>query len=604
MALPQNFLDELIYRADIVDVVGRYVHLVKKGSDYWACCPFHNEKTPSFHVNPQKQIFKCFGCGEGGNALQFISKIENLTFFDAVAKLADLCGMTVPEDDYDGGKARARRRRLLELNKEAARWYREVLLSEEGTEARAYLARRGLTAPTVARFGLGYAPDRWDGLLTAMERKGFSRAELEDARLCSRGQKGGLYDFFRDRIMFPVIDVRGDVVAFGGRVLKGDGGGRKYINSPDTLVYSKSRTLYGLNLAKMSKAQRFLLCEGNVDVISLHQAGFDSAVASCGTALTADQARLLSKYTQEVVVIYDADAAGKKATEKAIDILNAANLQVRVLRLPPKRDVQGRVVLDSDGKPAKVDPDDYIRANGADSFRRLLDSPQTDGQYRMAEIRTKYDLAVDEQRIAYLKESASYIASLQSEVEREIFARGAAQEAGVSPESMLLEVRRVDGRAARKERVRREREAQSPVRLIQPEERELRYENPASGVAEENLLAAALCDRKLMEYTRPRVTPEEFSSEFLAKIYHRALERMDAGLELSPAACMTDLEDRESRRLSDILASPVKAAGSREALDDCIAIIKKEYKKRVGGDDDELFRSLTAAKGRYREEPK
>lgn len=601
MAIPQNFLDELIYHADIVDIVSCYVHLIKKGNDYWACCPFHSEKTPSFHVNPQKQIYKCFGCGEGGNAIQFISKVENLSFYDTVLKLADLCGMTVPEDDYDGGKARAKRKRLLELNKEAARWYRETLLSDEGAEARAYLVKRGLTGQTITRFGLGYAPERWDGLLTAMEAKGYSRTELEDARLCVRGQKGGTYDFFRDRIMFPVIDVRGDVVAFGGRVLKGDGGGRKYINSPDTPVYSKSRTLYGLNLAKMSRAPRFLLCEGNVDVIALHQAGFDSAVASCGTALTGDQARLLAKYTKEVVVIYDADTAGKKATEKAIDILNAAGLQVRVLRLPPLRDSQGRVVLDEEGRPAKVDPDDYIRLNGADSFQRLIDSPQTDGQYRMAEIRARFDLDGDEQRIAYLKEAAAYIATLSSDVEREIFARGAAQEANVSPESMLLEIKRARGKNARRARAGMERQAMSPVRMIQPEERELRYENPTSAVAEENLLAAALGDRKMMEYASARVAPEDFSSDFLAKIYRKALDRAAQGLEPSPAALMTELEEQESRHLTAVLSAPVKPADDRKALDDYIDIIKYESEKRSGGDD---LLQLALRRKRDREELK
>ena len=598
MALPQRFLDELIYRTDLVDLAGRYVKLTKKGSDYWACCPFHNEKTPSFHISPARQIFKCFGCGEGGNALQFVSKIENLSFIDAVKKLADLNNMTMPEDEYDGGAAQ-KRKRMLELNREAARYYREVLLSDEGAEARAYLLRRGMTAQTVTRFGLGYAPDRWDGLLTAMEQRGYSRAELEDARLCQRGKKGGMFDFFRDRVMFPIIDVRGDVVAFGGRVLKGDGGGRKYINSPDTPVYNKSRNLYGLNLAKQSKAGRYLLCEGNVDVIALHQAGFDSAVASCGTALTPDQARLLGKYTKEVVIIYDADSAGQKATEKAIDILNTAGLQVRVLRLPPPRDAQGKLILDDQGRPAKVDPDDYIRQNGAESFARLLDKPQTDGQYRMAELRAKYDLESDEQRIAYLKAAAAYISTLGSDVEKEIFARNAAREAGVSPESMLLEVRRADTRQARRAQAQLERAAMSPARMAQPEERTLRYENPASAVCEEHLLAAVLGDRKLLEYAEARVAPEEFSAPFLAQVYQAALDRLAQGLEPSAAGCLTGLGEAESRHLSALLSAEVSAAATRQALDDYISKIKFEYEKRTG-DEDFLLRA--ARRKRDREE--
>jgi len=584
MALPQSFLDELLYRTDLVDLAARYVKLTKRGSDYWACCPFHNEKTPSFHISPAKQIFKCFGCGEGGNAIQFISKIENLTFIDAVKKLADLNGMAMPEDEYDGGAAQ-RRKRLLELNRDAARYYREVLMSPEGEQARAYLVRRGMTAQTVARFGLGYAPDRWDGLLTAMTAKGYSRAELEEVRLCQRGAKGGMFDFFRDRVMFPIIDVRGDVVAFGGRVLKGDGNGRKYVNSPDSPVYSKSHTLYALNLAKKTKAQRFLLCEGNVDVIALHQAGFDSAVASCGTALTADQARLLSKYTKEVVVIYDADTAGQKATDKAIDILNAAGLQVRVLRLPPRRDAQGQIVLDENGRPAKVDPDDYIRMNGGESFARLLDKPQTDGQYRMAAIRAKYDLESDEQRIAYLKEAAAYLATLPSDVEREIFARNAARDAGISAESMLLEVGRADRRESKRARARVEREAMQPVRAAQPAERELRYENPASALCEEQLLAAVLEDRKMLEYAEIRLTPEEFSSAFLADVYRTALARLAQGAEVTPANCLSGLTEAESRHLTAVLSAPVAPAGDRRALDDYIGRIKFEYEKRTGGEE-------------------
>ena len=296
MALPQSFLDELIDRSDILDVVSRYVPMKKKGGDHWGCCPFHNEKTASFHVNRERQIYKCFGCGEGGGVINFMMKIENLPYIDAVHKLADLCGMQVPEDNDADREQAQRRKRLLALNKDAARFYYNTLMGEKGAEARAYLLqKRAMTPQTVTRFGLGYADDSWDSLIIAMKQKGYTERELVDARLASRGKNGGLYCFFRDRIMFPVIDIRGDVVAFGSRVLRGDGGGRKYMNSPDTPVYNKSRVLYAMNLAKQTKADKFILCEGNVDVIALHQAGFDSAVASCGTAFTAEQAKLLSK---------------------------------------------------------------------------------------------------------------------------------------------------------------------------------------------------------------------------------------------------------------------------------------------------------------------
>ena len=586
MALPQSFLDELVDRSDILDVVSRYVPMKKRGGDHWGCCPFHNEKTPSFHVNRERQIYKCFGCGEGGGVINFMMKIENLPYIDAVHKLADLCGMQVPEDNEADKALAQRRKRLLALNKDAARYFYNTLMSDKGKEAQTYLLqKRAMTPQTITRFGLGYADDSWDGLIIAMKQLGYTEQELTDARLATRGKSGGLYCFFRDRIMFPVIDIRGDVVAFGGRVLKGDGGGRKYMNSPDTPVYNKSRVLYAMNLAKQTKADKFILCEGNVDVIALHQAGFDSAVASCGTAFTPDQAKLLSKYTKEVVICYDADAAGQKATEKAIDILNAAGLEVRVLRLPPRRDANGRILYDEEGKPKKVDPDDFIRENGARAFADLLDKPQTDGQYRLGEIKAKYDLSQDDQRIAFLKEAARYLATLHSEVEREIFARNAARDAGVGMETMLAEVRSAQRNRQRRDQAQFQQEALNPMRTRQPRDRELRYENPASALCEERVLAVTLQDKALLEFAEVRLDPEEFSAPFLGRMYAKALEKLNAEQAINPAAWMTELSEAEVRLLTDILAGGIKSKDPKQELEDCIKKIKQEAIKRQGGDD-------------------
>ena len=597
MSLPPQFLDELIARTDIVELINRYVPLKKKGNNFWACCPFHHEKTPSFSVSQDKQFFKCFGCGEGGNAIHFLMKIENLPYIDAVEKLAEMAGMEMPQEE-DGGKRRFQRRRLLDLNRDAAHYYYETLAGPAGGEARAYLAKRGLTPQTIVRFGLGYAGQSWDGLSRAMRSKGYSEQELEEARLAARGKRGSLYDFFRDRIMFPIIDVRGDVVAFGGRILHGDGDGRKYINSSDTPVYSKSRNLYALNLAKKTRASRFILCEGNVDVIALHQAGFDSAVASCGTALTADQARLMSKYTQEVVICYDADAAGQKATEKAIDILKGNGLAVRVLRLPPRRDAQGRILRDSEGRPMKVDPDDFIRMNGADAFQSLLDKPQTDGQYRMGEIRQKYtDLSDDEQRIAYVKDAVQYIAGVASAVEREIYAHNAAREAGVSPESILTEAERSRRQRQRREERRIQQQALQPEQLLQPKDWSLRYQDIGSAAAEQRLLSTVLGDRQLLEYAAVRLRPEQFSSEFLGRVYRMALDRLAQGLEPDPAACMTGLSEAELRQLSTILAAGERARGNEQTLRDCISRIAYDARKReAAGDDAALLREALRRK--------
>ena len=590
MALPQQFLDELLARTDIVELVSRYVPLKRKGGSMWGCCPFHHEKTPSFHVEQDKQFFKCFGCGEGGNAIHFLMKIENLPYIDAVRKLAEMNGMELPEEE-DGGRGRLQRQRLLALNRDAARYFYETLTGLRGREALQYLLNRGMTPQTIVRFGLGYAEDDWDSFLRAMRQKGYTDLELETARLAGRTKGGKLYPFFRGRVIFPIIDIRGDVVAFGGRVIHGDGDGRKYINSSDTPVYSKSRTLYAMNLAKKSKADKFILCEGNIDVIALHQAGFDSAVASCGTAFTDEQARLLSKYTREVVICYDADAAGQKATEKAIDILNRNGLGVRVLRLPPRRDAQGRVLYDSEGRPQKVDPDDFIRLNGAEAFRNLLEKPQTDGQYRMGEIRKKYgDLADDQQRLAYLKEVSGYIATLQSPVEREIFARTAAQETGLSADSILKEIDRTRSAQRRRQARDLEKQARQVEQRMQPKEWSLRYTDTGSAAAEEQLVAAVLGDRELAQYAQVRLDPEQFSSPFLAKVYRTVLDRVDRGLNPDPAACMLGLEEAETRQLTAILARQVGARLQKEELRALIGTIQYHYQKRnAPADDPELL---------------
>ncbi|NLA85946.1 MAG: DNA primase, partial [Clostridiales bacterium] len=316
MAFPEAFLDELIRRNDIVDVVSGYVHLTKKsGNNLFGLCPFHSEKTPSFSVSVDKQIYHCFGCGQGGGVINFIIEIENLSYPDAVGFLAKRAGLTVP-DDRTSKETQSRRARLLELNSDAARFFYTVLMSPQGGEARKYIAKRGITKAMVTRFGLGAAPDSWNALYDAMTKKGYTRREMLDAGLAKQSKKESqsVYDAFRNRLMFPVIDVRGSVIGFSGRIL-GDGE-PKYLNSPDTIVFNKSRNLFALNLAKKSKAGMLLLAEGNIDVVALHQAGFDCAVASLGTSLTEEQVRLMSRYTQNVTIAYDTDEAGMKASQR------------------------------------------------------------------------------------------------------------------------------------------------------------------------------------------------------------------------------------------------------------------------------------------------
>ena len=425
MAFPQSFLDELVARSDIVDVVGSYVALTKKGANYFGLCPFHNEKTGSFSVSPDKQIYHCFGCKKGGGVISFIMEEENLSFPDAVRFLAKRANLPVPEEEQ--GESSRLRARLLELNRDAARFYYELLHDKRGEACAEYLNQRRITRRTAVNFGLGASADEWDGLLTAMARKGYSKAELLAAGLVVQGKGGSVYDKFRKRLIFPVIDVRGDVVAFGGRIVDKNDPGAKYMNSPETIIYSKRRVLYGLNLAKKSKRENIILVEGNIDVVMLHQAGFDNACASMGTALTTEQIRLLSRYTKELILCYDNDNAGRIATQKALELLNDTDFSVRVLELP------NRIV---DGQPVKQDADDFIKNQGPDAFERLLSGSETGMDFRMARLAAGFDLTSDQGRIDYAAAAADLLAELPNAVEREIYTTRAAASAGISPDAV------------------------------------------------------------------------------------------------------------------------------------------------------------------------
>ena len=584
MAFPQNFLDELIARSDIVDVVGDYVHLVSKGGSYWGCCPFHNEKTPSFHVLQDKQIYYCFGCKRGGGVVNFVMEEENLSFPEAVRFLAKRAGMEVPEEDGNQDAAR-QRQRLLNLNRDAARFYYQVLQQPEGRAVRDYLDKRKITRKTAVTFGMGAAPDSWDALLTAMTKKGYSKSELLATGLAVQGKGGKLYDKFRNRLMLPVIDTRGDVVAFGSRVL--DKSEPKYMNSPETPVYSKRRVLYGLNLAKKSKRPNIILCEGNLDIVTLHQAGFDNAVASMGTALTTEQTRLLSRFTKELVLCYDNDNAGKIATERALQLLNNSEFTVRVLQLPR------RLV---DGEYVKQDADDFIKFQGAGTFERLLSGSENGIEFRMAQVAAKYDLSDDQARVAYCEEISDLLAGLDNAVEREIYAGRAAETAKITPDAMKLEVQRAAKRRAGRERRAQERKDLNPAAALQPKERTLRYDNLRSARAEEGLLRLLLLDDSLFP-ADPPLTPEQFSSPLLGKVYGLLWAGRAAGRPLSLSALTGELTPEEMSHITGVCQQPEALSNGHQALADYIHIIQEEATKRAGGAD---IDPLLAATEKYR----
>ena len=580
----QRFLDELIARSDIVDVVSGYVALQRKGGNLFGLCPFHNEKTPSFSVSPDKQIYHCFGCKKGGGVINFIMEIENLTFPEAVRFLAKRANLPVPEDDGPQDGADRLRRRVLELNRDAARWYYDLLCSPEGAAVQAYLDKRRIRRGIAVRFGMGASPDRWDGLLTAMTRRGYTKEELLAAGLVVNGRNGRLYDKFRNRLMLPVIDTRGDVVGFGSRVI--DNSEPKYMNTTETITYSKRRILYGLNLAKKTRRPNIILCEGNLDVVTLHQAGFDNAVASMGTALTVEQTRLLSRFTKELVLCYDNDNAGQLATQRALELLNNSEFSVKVLKLP------NRMV---DGKPTKQDADDFIKNYGPAAFENLLSGSENGVEFRMTQIAARYDLTSDEGRIGYAGEMAEELCRLENAVERDVYTNRAAQTAGLSPEAMKLEVQRAFKRRAVRDRKARERQELNLTRSLQPADRAIRYDDLRSAMAEEGVIRLLMQDDSLFP-DQPPLREDEFSSPLLGRIYGELWRCRGSGSSM--AALSASLTPEEMSHLTTLLQKPESTANAPQALADYIRIIREEGVKRSGRS---AMDALAAARDTYKD---
>ena len=558
----EQFLQELSERNDIVDVVSGYVQLTKRsGSNLFGLCPFHSEKTPSFSVSPDKQIYHCFGCGKGGSVIGFIMEIENLSFPDAVGFLARRAGMAMPETEDNG--ASKRRERLLNLNRDAARFFHEQLKTPAGQVARDYIARRGLTGRTVTNFGLGFAPNTWSSLTDAMKRRGYSERELFEAGLVRQGKSGrGCYDTFRNRLMFPVIDVRGNVIGFSGRIL--DDGEPKYMNSPETPVFSKSHNLFALNLAKKSKSGYLILAEGNIDVASLHQAGFDSAVASLGTSLTPEQARLMSRYVNEVVIAYDNDGAGQKAAQRAISILEKLDVRVRVLRMDGAKD-----------------PDEYIGKFGADAFRNLLEQSENHVEYRLDSLKAGYDLAVDEQKVAYLQEAADLVAQLPDEVQREVYSMRLSEQTGVPKEAVLDAVS-----LRRDKKLRRARKTeQRPAHVVQFQISggKRRLATPAE-LAQKGIIRLLYMDPALFRKNAP--DGNLFPDPALRHIFEEMLDRARRGAEISPATLSASLTQEEISLMTGSLQEDQdyggdagaysELANSQKALADYIDILQTQ----------------------------
>ena len=554
MWFDDSFISEVAERNDIAEVVSEYVKLGKRsGSNLFGLCPFHNEKTPSFSVSPDKQIYHCFGCGKGGGVISFIMEIEGLTYPEAVEFLARRAGMALPQQETDDSSRL--RARLYALNKDAARFFHETLRAPGGEKARQYLAQRQITSATATSFGLGYAPESWDALKKAMLEKGYTDQELFSADLIRKGKSGGSYDTFRNRLVFPVIDVRGNVTGFSGRII-GDGE-PKYLNTKETPVYNKGRLLFGLNLAKKSKSGYILLVEGNVDVVSLHQAGFDSAVAALGTALTNEQAQLISRYTGEVILAYDSDGAGLKASQRSIDILEKLDVKVRVLRWEGAKD-----------------PDEYIKKYGPGAFRNLIEKSESQIDYRLKNIRSRYDLSIPEQKVDYLHEATRLVAGFPGAVERQVYAARIAELAGISAEAVQKEVEQRRGRllkAARKEFEKGSR----PAAAVQPADRALRYSNPSSALAEEGVVRLLYLDPSLSG-AASSLSGEDFTSEALGHIFTVLQRRITQKRAITVTLLADELSAREINLLVSILEKPEIMANAGQSLSDYIKAIRRQ----------------------------
>ena len=570
MAFPAAFLDELVARNPIEDVVGQYVNLKRSGSNLFGLCPFHGEKTASFSVAPDKGIYYCFGCHKGGSVINFEMEIEGLSYPDAVRALAKRVGMEVPEDEQYQSRYR-QQERLWALHKEAARFFHSQLYAPVGANALKYAAGRGMPKSILTKFGIGYAPDSWTALVDWLRSKGYTDQELRDSGLVTVSRKNGnLFDRFRDRLMFPIIDVRGNVIGFGGRIMNDkDKNAAKYLNSPETLIFNKRKNLFALNLAKKSKLGYLILVEGYMDAIALHQYGFDCAVASLGTALTEDGANLLSRYTEQVVLIYDGDEAGQNATKRAIPILEKAGLQVKVLQM---RDAK--------------DPDEFLKKFGADRFKLLLEESSNRVEYQLNAIRKKYDLRDDDQKMKFLQESAELISSLGSSVQREVYGNRVAETAGISGDDMKLEVSRAYKRRVYQEKKKQEKIDLAPAKNLQPRERSIRYDNLRSALAEEMVLAQILLEPALLSEI-PDLTPEMFSSPMLGKAFSQLSQRYQQGLDVSLSG-LTDFTAEEMAHLAGITQRQ-RGPVNHQGLQDCVRTIREEYQRSQAKTEEDIM---------------
>lgn len=562
MPFPDSFLQELKLRSDITEIASSYVNLKRHGRNMVGLCPFHGEKTPSFNIYTENGSFYCFGCGAGGDVITFIMKIENLDYVEAVKFLAQRAGMEMPENTYDDSLSKLRMR-IYEANREAARFFHATLLSQRGQSGLNYLRGRALSDRTIRHFGLGFADDDWNSLCNHLKNKGFSEYEIYSANLAFRRKNGnGIYDRFVNRVMFPIIDLRGNVIAFGGRIMTDEK--PKYLNTSDTPVFKKSENLFSLNNAKSSGTRTLILCEGYMDVIALNQAGFTNAVATLGTALTNEQAVLMKRYADEVIICYDADGAGQKATARAIQILRNAGLPIKILTVPSGKD-----------------PDEFIRSkgeNGPAAFKLLIEKCGNDIEYRLMKLKENYNLNTTDGKVAFLNEAVKIVATIESPIERDVFASKLCTELEIDKNAFLEQISKVK-RRDRRENIKKEtRQIQAELNGQSDKINKEHYKKPRSSSAEEALLVYLINNPDYANSISERVTPDKFSNSLIKRYYEYVLSKIKSGYE-PLTSVSSDFNSDEVSYLYKLISTTIPAASTREAVEEYINVINEESNK-------------------------
>ena len=558
MAIPEDVINEIKYKNDIETTISQYVNLKRRGKNLVGLCPFHSEKTPSFTVYPESSSFYCFGCGVGGDVITFTGLLENLDYIESVKLLAERSGTTLPQDGYDDSLQKLKNT-IYDINRETARFFHQHLMTPEGKWALDYLLSRGLTLSTIKRFGLGAAPDSWDALINHLKSKGFSINDMLTANVIGKSQRGSFYDRFRKRVMFPIINIRGNVVAFSGRAMPGeDKMGGKYVNTSDTPVYKKSENLFGINYAKNNASEQIILVEGNMDVISLHQAGFQNAVAPLGTAFTSEQVNLLARYTKEIVLMLDADAAGQKAAKRASQLLENTGLGVRVVVIP-------------DGK----DPDEYIKKNGPERFKALLEGAVSDIEYKLLMAADGIDLNGDDGRLKYLAAAAEIIASCEDVMTRDIYIGRLSDKYGVSRTALSTkvdELRRKSFRSQKKKEISDIIRPKFTKDDINPERRR----SQKGTNAEETMLAVLLQHPDFSDEANEKLPPERMITSLNRRIYEIILDASKTGRSLDISLFAEKLIPSEVGYLVALQNSEKAGKNAKEVLKDCIEVILEE----------------------------